>query len=550
MASTNEHQETRRKVVVAPVVEGFHVSLVKVFTVWIISVAINAVLLLPFLWVIVGNAQGSTGEQTIIETTVEEPEKMADLTNTDLGLDSEKQLNFGVDRIEEVSVVGPVDPTAPAGILNAPDTSPRNVPPPPGAGGGTGLAMPSDDINGTGGMFGTLGGSGGLFNPGGFGGRSGSTRKKLLDEFGGNQASERAVAKGLEWFALHQAPDGHWSMHQYNQFARDKPLPHGKTFVCNCCDQPGGRMTATHDDIAATGFALLPFLGAGETHKPSGKEKQADYSKTVGGGLEYLMRKQNHEGFFGGSMYSHGIATIVMCEAYGLTSDPLLKASAQRGLNYLVGAQDPSGGGWRYQPRSPGDLSVTGWEVMALKSGQMAGLSVPAEVLKKAERFLDSCETSSKGYSYMPNEGERPPMTAVGMLCRQYMGINPRNPGLLAGVDRLKAVHPGVSNNIYYEYYATQVMHHMGGDAWKFWNEGIDKDGNQVHKGIRDTFLSRQDTGKDPKRAHQDGSWPTDRQWPAGGRMMSTSLSVLSLEVYYRHLPLYRRDMATTKEAK
>jgi hypothetical protein len=550
MSSTNEREEGRRKVVAPLPVGGLGVSLLTVIPAWIISGGIHTVLLLLFLWVTVGTSDSSAGEQTIIETNVETAEKEIDLTNTDLGLDSEKQLNFGVDRIEEVSVVGPVDPTAPVGILNAPETSPRNVPPPPGVGNGTGQAM-LGDLPGTGGIFGTAGGSGGLFNPGGFGGRSGGTRKKLLDEYGGNAASEQAVAKALEWFALHQAPDGHWSLHEYNQFARDKPLPHGKTFVCNCCDEAGGRRSATHDDIAATGFALLPFLAAGETHKPSGKEKQADYSKAVGAGLDYLMRKQNREGFFGGTMYSHGIATIVLCEAYGLTSDPLLKASAQRALNYIAGAQDPSGGGWRYSPRSAGDLSVTGWEVMALKSGQMAGLSVPAEVLKRAERFLDSCETSSKGgYGYMPNEGDRYTMTAVGLLCRQYMGIQPRNPGLLMGVDKLKATPPGKSNNIYYEYYATQVMHHMGGDAWKFWNEGLDKDGNKVHKGIRDSLIEHQDTGKDSKRAHQDGSWPTDPTWKAGGRVMSTSLSVLTLEVYYRHLPLYRRDMATTKESK
>ena len=141
-------------------------------------------------------------------------------------------------------------------------------------------------------------------------------------------------------------------------------------------------------------------------------------------------------------------------------------------------------------------------------------------------------------------------MTAVGMLCREYRGYRPNNPNLLAGVERLKKAPPGKTGNLYYEYYATQVMHHMGGESWKFWNEGIDDKGTQVHKGIRDKLIGSQDTGKDPKRAHQDGSWPTDKAWPSGGRIMSTSLSLLTLEVYYRHLPLYRRDMATTKEAK
>ena len=75
----------------------------------------------------------------------------------------------------------------------------------------------------------------------------------------------------------------------------------------------------------------------------------------------------------------------------------LLKKSAQAACNYIVQAQDPAGGGWRYSPRTPGDTSVVGWQLMALKSGQMAGLSIPYECLKKAETFLNSCESQNKG---------------------------------------------------------------------------------------------------------------------------------------------------------
>ena len=136
-------------------------------------------------------------------------------------------------------------------------------------------------------------------------------------------------------------------------------------------------------------------------------------------------------------------------------------------------------------------------------------------------------------------------MTAVGLLCRQYLGVNPRNPGLQAGVDRLKQPGnaPGKTGNIYYEYYATQVMHHMGGEAWQYWNLGPGGKG-----GIRDTLIAKQDPGGGTKN-HQAGSWGPETGGFAteGGRMMSTSLSLLTLEVYYRHLPLYRRDMGVTK---
>ena len=196
----------------------------------------------------------------------------------------------------------------------------------------------------------------------------------------------------------------------------------------------------------------------------------------------------------------------------------------------------------------------------------MAGLELANKgaALKKAEKFLDSVEASSKGgYSYLPGSPETVTMTAVGLLCRQYLGANPRNPGLLAGVGRLKAVPPGKAHNMYYEYYAAQVMHHLGGDAWDFWNEG--PDGKGSHTGIRDILIAKQCTleaksdeiakvsGATPplpdKLASEDGSWDPDGAWgpDGGGRIMITSLSLLTLEVYYRHLPLYRHGAGDDK---
>jgi hypothetical protein len=285
------------------------------------------------------------------------------------------------------------------------------------------------------------------------------------------------------------------------------------------------------------------------THKPS-KSQQKDFSKSVAAALNFLIAKQGKDGYFGVDMYSHGLATIAMCEAYGLTTDTLLKVAAQKALNYIDYAQDPAGGGWRYSARTPGDTSVTGWQVMALKSGQMSGLSVRSDVIKKAERFLDAVESTNKGgYGYVPGSGESVTMTAVGLLCRQYMGVNARNPGLQAGVTRLKAAPPGATGNLYYEYYATQVMHHMGGDSWNFWNLGTDGSGKG---GIRDTLIKKQDQGNDPKRAGQRGSWSPEGTGfgNEGGRIMATALSLLTLEVYYRHLPLYSRAMGVNKEAK
>jgi hypothetical protein len=564
-ASTPALARTSRPVVTAPTLgttRGTSLSLQ--IPVWIASVVIHAAI--GGLFVAILMLSGLFGK--IRANNVEVPrtseqvtkieEKEPDLTNTDTGTDSELPTQFNVERIEDVSVPGPVNATEAIGILNAPEAPARTLSAPPGSGGGTGLALPSGEP-GTGSMIGTPGGyASGIFNAGGFGGRSGATREKLLQEGGGNAASEAAVARGLEWLAMHQSSDGRWSMTEFHLHGHDA---NGKPIPGNCgCQGPGG---GSATDIAGTAFGLLPFLAGGQTHKPSSDPKRKDYSKVVNAGLHFLMRKQGKDGDFGGGMYSHGLATIAMCEAYGLTNDPMLRVSAQRAINYIVEAQDPKGGGWRYAPKSSGDMSVSGWELMALKSGQMSGLSVPKRTMEKAEEFwrdsevraaaADVGEGSSlakkkgklKGFSYTPGtKTEKITMTAVGLLGMQYMGTTPASRDLLDGVEELKKYPPGRTGNCYYEYYATQVMHHMGGESWQFWNLGPDG-----KSGIRDTLIAKQDKGLDAKHVHQLGSWDGAGA-QGGGRIMATSLNLLSLEVYYRHLPLYRRELATVKEEK
>ena len=216
-----------------------------------------------------------------------------------------------------------------------------------------------------------------------------------------------------------------------------------------------------------------------------------------------------------------------------MTQDPALRKPAQMAIDFLVKSQH-SVGGYRYKPLMPGDTSVTGWCLQALQSGYLAGLSVPRETLYKIGNYLDTVQTQNgAAYGYV-SPGGSASMTAVGLLCREYLGWGPRNPGLITGVNNLKATPPASADTIYYTYYATQVMHHMGGEAWAFWNPKV-----------RDYLISKQDRGA--KKPHEAGSWDSSKdQWGnAGGRIMTTSLSLLTLEVYYRHLPLYRRDQVT-----
>ncbi len=357
--------------------------------------------------------------------------------------------------------------------------------------------------------------------PGGLGWRRGPGRERTALEMGGSHASEAAVARGLRWLALHQAPEGHWSLEKFNEHARES-LSAEKYRDDR---SPGkGQM----NDTAGAAFGMLPFLAAGISHKSGNNPHDEQYVKTVARGLDYLLSRQQKDGSFPGGMYAHALGTIALCEIYGLTGDRMLRRQAQAALHYIAEAQDPMSGGWRYQPRQGGDTSVTGWQVQALKAGQMAGLKVPQVTLVGATRWLNSCETTDGGGYGYTGPGDAPAMTAVGLLCRQYLGTPRRNPDLCNGVKKLMASAPPTGRNIYYEYYATQVFHHMSGEYWDFWN------GDGKRKGMRDILISSQD---------RDGSWDPrgDGTASAGGRIMQTSLSLLTLEVYYRHVPIYQR---------
>ncbi len=353
----------------------------------------------------------------------------------------------------------------------------------------------------------------GAFSGNAFSGRGEEARRTMVSRSGGTKGSETAVSNGLKWLARHQYSDGGWSFNHVQS-----PGCRGR------CRGPGTLAAAR---AAATGMALLPFLGAGQTHI------EGKYQKTVASGLKFLKRRiqvTRNGGSFsepGGMMYSHGIASIAMCEAYAMTKDKQLLVPAQQSINFICYAQDTVGGGWRYVPQSPGDTSVVGWQVMALKSGAMGYLVVPERVLKGAYAFLDAVQFEDGArYGYVsPDEGS-PAVTAVGLLCRMYFGWKQGHPALERGVAYIGKLGP--TNDIYFNYYATQVMRHWGGEPWKKWNAVM-----------REALVKSQS-----KAGHESGSWylPADPHVEQGGRLYCTAMATMILEVYYRHLPIYAKQ--------
>jgi len=350
-----------------------------------------------------------------------------------------------------------------------------------------------------------------------FSGRQGLTRAKLLRREGGTARSEQSVEDGLDWIVRHQRADGSWSMNFHEQ----------------CQDSPCPLQRSIETDTAATGLALLPLLGAGYIHTVKSRHQTA-----VRQGLDRLVAHQQPDGdlFTGGPpnayMYSHAIAAMAICEGYGLSGDPHLMRPAQRAIQFIINAQDPVGGGWRYSPGQLGDTSVFGWQMFALRSGHLAGIKIPAKILKACSRYLDQAGDQKRvTYGYQPGREPTPVMTAEALLSRQLLGWPRDFPPLVKGVGQISAhLQSSGVRNIYYWYYATQLLHNMQNEQWEHWNLKI-----------REHLISLQ--VKDEGCAH--GSWdpftPSPDLWAQrAGRLYLTSLSILTLEVYYRYLPLYR----------
>jgi hypothetical protein len=231
-----------------------------------------------------------------------------------------------------------------------------------------------------------------------------------------------------------------------------------------------------------------------------------------------------------GDMYSHAIATLALCEAYAMTRDSSLKEPAQKAVDFIVYAQNEAGG-WRYEPKQPGDLSVTGWQLMALKSGVLGRLEVPRDVWYRASEFLDSVQ-DEKGatYGYQQPSTNRPAMSSVGLYGRLMLGWPRGHQPLLKGAALLAREQPRDSN-MYFNYYTSQVLHHVGGNSWKKWNPRM-----------RNYLVSTQ-----AEDGHEAGSWYFDEAWSdRGGRLYSTTLAILTLEVYYRYMPMYQSEFIDT----
>ncbi|MGE0191324.1 MAG: hypothetical protein AB7T63_04700 [Planctomycetota bacterium] len=342
-----------------------------------------------------------------------------------------------------------------------------------------------------------------------------------------------AVDAGLAWLAAHQAEDGHW----------DAALPPSGDAGVGV----GSRVTGKPIfNVGVTGLATMAFLGAG--HSPTG---EGPYAATVARALQYLLATQDHEGCFGPRVtqqyiYGHLIASLVVCEAYGLSGDARLREPAQRGVAFTLLARNPYMG-WRYGVK-PGDndTSVTSWAVLSLASARLTlGASEPiaglAEAMQGALAWLEKVtdlQTGRIGYIARGSGPARPQemldrfpsdqseaMTSAGTLARLLAGV-PATDRTVQLSARLIQDKPPVWNeasgqiDMVHWYFGTLAAYQLGGAVWNTWQPAL----------ARAVFATQLRSGDDA------GSWDPAGPWgPDGGRVYSTALMTLCAEVLMRY---------------
>ena len=341
------------------------------------------------------------------------------------------------------------------------------------------------------------------------GGRSAAGKRRAAHRFGMPKGTDKAILAALRWLKKVQNKEtGGWD-----------------------CAKWGGNRGA---DKGVSGLALLAFLGFGCTDK-----QPREFALTVRKAIQFLLNEQrtsgDKKGWFGERMYTQGICTMALAEAYAMTNRRRLKEGAQDGLDYILSLQ-PSYGGFSYT--GPGtDTSVTGFQLQAIKSAYIAKLNVPTKARASAEHFLKICMAKNYSTPYRINAtadvqgGGSLSMTAASLTGRLFLGHKRTAPDCVGQAKFLTQNDQHVqlakaANNLYSTYYLSLSMFNMGGDYWRSWNRAFNA----------------------PLRAKQVQAGPLNGSWPTqgflygghGGRIYTTSMACLALEIYFRFLPTYR----------
>jgi hypothetical protein len=279
----------------------------------------------------------------------------------------------------------------------------------------------------------------------------------------------------------------------------------------------------------------MAFLSAGNV------PGEGPYGKTLEKAIRGVIKMQAANGLIasdaGHEMYHHGICTLMLAETAGMTQGPLaadVKKALEKAVAIVLQAQrkgtspaDPHKGGWRYRIAAyDSDISVTGWQIMALRAAKNVGCDVPPEAIDNAVAYVKRCQDPYSGaFRYTPGGGPTTPCTGTSILCLAVTGKGIKQlPEAIKGGNYLMRVPPrwGEGHFFYSIYYCSQACFQLGGNYWEFFRPKL----HQI-------LLQHQAA---------NGSWPGDSHGPN----YSTSMGILALTVEYRFLPIYQRGEEPT----
>lgn len=297
--------------------------------------------------------------------------------------------------------------------------------------------------------------------------------------------AEKAIDSGLEYLVKSQNKDGSW-----------------------------GR----EHEVGHTAFALMAFMVQG--HFP----ERPPYGKTLDPAVDFLIRRSKEgNGYIGNGishgMYDHGVATLALAEAWGMSHREELRDVLKQAVNVIIRAQTPKGG-WRYENiPNDNDISVSAMQIVALISAQEAGILVPEKVVENGLKYVKSLQVEGEwGFGYAsandPGYSRSAAAVMVLLLCKDRGKEATRGMGYLLRLPDTKFVE----ERFYYygQYYAIQAMYQAGERFYQAWC-----------RKIQEQLIKKQ--GK-------DGSWNGE-----GGTTFCTATAILTLGVPYRFLPIYQR---------
>lgn len=312
----------------------------------------------------------------------------------------------------------------------------------------------------------------------------------------------------------------------------DAAISRGLSFLSRQ-QNPDGSFDGGGPKVANTSLCVLAFLAAGDV------PDVGRYGLIVRNSVDWLLARQARDGYFGEGehgMYAHAIATLALTQAYGVEPDASrrvrIHAALAKAVGIILAAQNvpksnPSYvGGWRYERNSAdSDLSLSGWNCMALRGAEAVGVEVPADSRKRAAEFILRCfDSNLKGFGYQPGNGAQTGDSAIGILCLYQLDELDANAARLESAAKYMEAHPIEDNSnfpYYGSYFVTQAAFQRDGDTW-----------TRAGRPTLDRLVRLQD---------KDGGWPLSKSTQEPGRIYATAMAVQSLAVPYRLLPVYQR---------